>query len=174
MTDMPTLIVNIGILVGTLAAAAVAWWQAIEAGRRKTDAETASKDAAKSRKAAVDAQQRAASALAEANALAAEALTVQRAALPPVWSAVELLGEGTVGFRNQSSRAIIVTSIEVEPDEAAPFIAANPRPLRVDYGDVLPIRLRPRFSSPTPRSLIIGWHYEDDPDGSGQATTRQM
>src|SRR5690606_16362407 len=100
--------------------------------------EKASTDAAESRQAAVDAQQRAAQALAEANTLAAEALTVQRSALPPVWSAVELLGEGTVGFRNQSSRAIIVTSIEVEPDEAAPFIEANPRPSRVDYGDLLP------------------------------------
>lgn len=174
MTDMPALIVNIGILIGTLAAAAVAWWQAIEAGRRRTDAEKASKAAAESRRAAVDAQQRAAQALAEANALAAEALSVQRAALPPVWSAVELLGEGAVGFRNQSSRAIIVTSIEVEPDQAASFVEANPRPSRVDYGDVLPIRLRPRFSSPNPRSLIIGWHYEDDPDGVEQRTTRQM
>lgn len=110
----------------------------------------------------------------EANELAAEALAVQRAGLPPVWSAAELLGENLIGFRNQSSRPIVVTSIEVDPDEAAPFIEANPRPSRVDYGDVLPIRLRPRYQSPQPRILTIGWHYEDDPDVSEQMTTRQM
>lgn len=64
--DVPALVVNFGVLVATAAAAAVAWWQAIEAGRRG-DAAKKAKDGA------VSAQAAAADALREANAIAQEA-----------------------------------------------------------------------------------------------------
>lgn len=69
--DLPALIVNLGILVATAGAAAVAWWQAIEAGRRKDGAK-----AAESR--AIKAQQQSAAALVEANAIADEVRTLAK------------------------------------------------------------------------------------------------
>lgn len=78
MTDLPALFINAGILVGTLAAAAIAWWQAIAAGRQKVDAEKASTRAEVARTAAVATQQRAAEALAEANRIAADARDLLR------------------------------------------------------------------------------------------------
>jgi hypothetical protein len=69
MTDMPALIVNTGILVGTLGAAAIAWWQAIVAARRQSEATTASTEANESRRLAVAAQQATATALVDQLAL---------------------------------------------------------------------------------------------------------
>lgn len=63
--DLPALVVNFGILVATAGAAAIAWWQAIEAGRREDGAKVAESRA-------VEAQQRSAAALVEANAIAEE------------------------------------------------------------------------------------------------------
>jgi hypothetical protein len=99
-----------------------------------------------------------------ANRTAEEALKVQRAALPPVWSAVEAIGEGTMAFRNQSSRTIEVLSIEVEPDEAAQFVAAPPRPHVVEYGDFLALQVHARYMSQPAHRIFIEWRYEGEPD----------
>ncbi|CAN7444921.1 hypothetical protein LJR045_002934 [Microbacterium sp. LjRoot45] len=69
----PALPLSIGTFVVSAGAAAIAWWQAIEAGRRRDAAETASKAAEEARKKAVTAQESAATALTEANAIAREA-----------------------------------------------------------------------------------------------------
>jgi hypothetical protein len=108
----------------------------------------------------------------EANRTAAQALDVQRAALPPVWSAVEAIGEGTMAFRNQSSRTIEVLGITVEPDAAAQFIGAPPRPHVVEYGDLLALQVRPRYMSQPAHRIFIEWRYEGETDR--QTTLRQV
>ncbi|WP_285364094.1 hypothetical protein [Microbacterium sp. LMC-P-041] len=100
----------------------------------------------------------------EANRTAEEALKVQRAALPPVWSAVEAIGEGTMAFRNQSSRTIEVLGITVEPDEAAQLIGAPPRPHTVEYGDFLALQVRARYMSQPAHRIFIEWRYEGEAD----------
>ena len=72
MGDPGTLWINFGMLVAGAGAAAVAWWQAIEAGRGKVAAE-------KARDLAVAARQDAAKALTEANRIAGDARDILRA-----------------------------------------------------------------------------------------------
>jgi hypothetical protein len=91
-----------------------------------------------------------------------------------VWGPREELGENVIGFRNQSSRSVVVTKVIVEPEEAAPFVKDVPRGTRVEYGDVLVVRLDPRLSSPAPRRLEIYWHYDDDQQRIILRHTRQM
>lgn len=71
--DDAELLVNIGILLVSAIAAAVAWWQAAQARRSREDAQTASSEASESRRLAVAAQQDAARALTEANDIARSA-----------------------------------------------------------------------------------------------------
>jgi len=97
-----------------------------------------------------------------ANRTAEQALEVQRAALPPVWSAVESLGEGTMAFRNQSSRTIEVVGIEAEPDESAPFVGAPPRPHLVEYGDILALQVRDGYMEQPAHRIVIEWRYEGE------------
>lgn len=77
--DVAGLIVNIGIFVASAVAAFVAWWQAIEAGRRRDAAEKASKKAEEARGKAVTAQESAAASLKEANEIAQKAAEVTAA-----------------------------------------------------------------------------------------------
>ncbi len=110
---------------------------------------------------------------ADANRIAREALEVQRAALPPTWSAIEAIGENVVGFRNQSSRAIIVTSLAVEPDEAAEMVIADPRPIRVEYGDWLALRVEARYMA-APRGVDIVWRFEDESEETSRLSKRRL
>lgn len=71
--DGATLGVNIGLFVVTAIATAVAWWQAVAAGRERGKAADASVKAQEAKTAAVAAQQAAAEALREANEIAREA-----------------------------------------------------------------------------------------------------
>ncbi|MEW1706974.1 hypothetical protein AB0230_07005 [Microbacterium sp. NPDC089190] len=68
--DLAELFVNVGLLLISAVAAAVAWWQAAQARRSGNDAQAASADAAEARRRAVEAQQNAAQALTEANEIA--------------------------------------------------------------------------------------------------------
>lgn len=71
--DAAALWINMGILVATAGASSIAWWQAIEAGRRRAEAKQSSLDAERSRRAALASQEAAAKALGEANEIAREA-----------------------------------------------------------------------------------------------------
>lgn len=61
--DLPSLVVNLGVFVATAGAAAIAWWQAVDASRSKASAQDAEH-------AALRAQQDASASLAKANEIA--------------------------------------------------------------------------------------------------------
>lgn len=77
-----------------------------------------------------------------------------------------------MAFRNQSSRTIVVLGIEAEPDGSGKHLGAPPRPHTVEYGDMLAIRVSPRYTAQPAHRLIIEWRYEDETEV--RKTARQI
>ncbi|WP_407360311.1 hypothetical protein [Microbacterium sp. LBN7] len=99
MDDATALIVNVGVFIATAGAAAVAWWQAIEASRSRNDARDA-------QKAALTSWQEASSALMRANEISTTTLRS-----PLAWAlndlATALLSARMVGMDARQQLAVI-------------------------------------------------------------------
>jgi hypothetical protein len=97
----------------------------------------------------------------DANAIAEKSLAARQRSLPSTWSSVERLAENLIGFRNQSSRDIMVEGVTVEPEIGARTVSFKvPLPTRVEYGDFYPLRLN-RMLAGNAEKVILRWRYED-------------
>lgn len=135
MDDPATLYINIGVFIATAGAAAVAWWQAIEAGRSRTDAREA-------QKAALTSWQEASSALMRANDISSITLRGPLAhALNDL--ATALLSARMVGMDARQQLAIVTERMPAIGEKA--FAA----------GDV-PIHAIARWCSGYPREVDLG------------------
>lgn len=110
MDDATALIVNVGVFIATAGAAAVAWWQAIEASRSRNDARDA-------QKAALTSWQEASSALLRANEISTTTLRG-----PLAWAlndlATSLLSARMVGMDARQQLAIITERMPVIGERA--------------------------------------------------------
>jgi hypothetical protein len=136
MDDVTALIVNLGVFIATAGAAAVAWWQAIEASRSRDEARDA-------QKAALTSWQEASSALVRANEINTTTLRSPLAyALNDL--ATALLSARMVGMDARQQLAIVTERMPVIGERAFAAgdvsVAAISRwcsvyPREVDLGD---------------------------------------
>lgn len=98
----------------------------------------------------------------EANRIATESLEAQKASLPPAWSGAISTGQHAVGFTNQSSRHILVESIEIEPGEFAEMARfSRGLPIRIEYGDMLELGIWKSMGG-GPEKAILVWRFEGE------------
>lgn len=152
--ELAAVIVNVGILIATAGAAAVAWWKAIESSQDRKAAEEA-------RDRAVEAQVSAAGSLSR-SADAAE--DIARHTREPAWSMPRRGTGDRWSMQNASRRNIYVDRVEVEPENATPLVDfVTPVPASFGNGDTLELNAHPRMSL-SAQKVVVVWRFEDEPD----------
>ncbi|MGD8168548.1 hypothetical protein ACEXOS_015105 [Herbiconiux sp. P16] len=152
---------------GDVATLVVGIFAVVVAGVSVIVALRANARASEANRLAVDAN----TAAAEANRIATQSLDAKKATLPPPWSAAVSTGKNTIGFTNQSSRHIVVTRVEVEPDEAAGLVhLARELPTRVEYGDAFELMVI-RTMQVSPSEIHLTWHFDGE---SAEQVTRRF
>ncbi|WP_350352259.1 hypothetical protein ABS642_03440 [Microbacterium sp. A8/3-1] len=171
MTDLPALLVNIGIFVVSGVSALAAIVSVISSNR----ARNSKVDAEKARDRAVQAQQESADALQRANLISQAALDAQKLALPPAWGKPEKrAGTHKYSVQNTSGRTVVVSGIDLKPGGNI-YVFDPPRvPIRVQHGDSVPFGAMPGGSgSSHDNVLILQWTFEDDP-AAAETTERRF
>ncbi|MCJ1706897.1 hypothetical protein [Microbacterium sp. VKM Ac-2923] len=155
----------VGIIGGAaaIAGAGVAIWQAIDARRARDEA----------RKSSADAAALAADSNAAWQRIAAAQEVVAQAHRPKAWSDVKR-GPGDLRtFRNTSERPIVVTRLDVTPQEAQPLLRVEGElPRRFKAGELLEIYTEARLGLSI-RIVTIIWRFDDE-DGPEHDSPRRV
>ncbi|WP_143015712.1 hypothetical protein [Microbacterium sp. 77mftsu3.1] len=159
----PDLIIQAGVFVATAVATAIAWGQAIIAGRRQEAAEEASVTAVAARDAAVLAQQKAAEALEEANEIARDALEAQRSLRPPSWGEIREIDQGIYAVANTSGRTVEVTAVK-PLSRSLPIFDPGDLPIKLQHGESLTFfAIIGHNKEMTGNRVAITWRSSDNP-----------
>lgn len=106
-----------------------------------------------------------------ANVRAKEANQIAERTLPPEWSGLEPTPDDKqFKVRNQSSRAMVVESVELTSGNGKVWIDYD-FPVAVNYGDALVITVLLVYEEAQPH-LRIGWRYADEPRDFERVTDR--
>jgi len=153
------LIINIGLLVATAGAAAIAWWQAIAASRERGKAEDAAQRA-------LVAQETAAEALAR-SAAAQEAIAAVATQRPP-WSGPRRVKGDIRALMNSSGRRIIVERVVTKPPDGDRYLhVVDALPCTINAGEEFQYApLTAGWGAPKGMTLI--WRFDG---GSEENTT---